>query len=100
MRNKALSLAFTLLLLSSCASRPAVSNDAPSGTWSGDYELSADRRESIQVDLKWESSNLRGVVHAGNRSLPINKASFKPDTGDISMEFDTEGNGGRTVHYM
>src|SRR5262249_4173939 len=43
--------------------------------------------------------NLAGAVHAGPRSLPLTKTSFMPETGAISMEFDAEGNGGRTVHY-
>ena len=90
----------TLLLLSACRSEPAVSREAPSGTWSGDYVIGSDQREPISVDLRWEGTNLRGVVHAGPRSLPITNASFKPETGVISMEFDAEGNRGRTVHYI
>jgi hypothetical protein len=91
-----------LLLLSACASKPAVSTstEPPSGTWSGDYAVETDRREAISVDLRWEGTNLVGVVHGGPRSLPLTKASFKPETGAISMEFDAEGNGGRTVHYI
>jgi len=91
-----------LILLSACTSQPAVStsNELPSGTWSGDYAPEGDRREPIGVDLRWEGSNLTGLVHAGPRSLPLTKASFKPETGAISMEFDAEGNGGRTVHYL
>jgi len=94
-------LAIALLLLSACAPRPAaVSGEPPSGTWSGDYDAGSDRRESISVDLRWNGTNLRGAVQAGPRSLPLTKASYKSDTGDISMEFDAEGNGGRIVHYI
>jgi hypothetical protein len=89
-----------LVVLAACSSKPATSNDAPSGTWSGDYGPDADRRESISVDLRWEATNLRGVVHSGVRSLPLSKASFTPETGTIAMEFDAQGNGGRTVHYV
>jgi hypothetical protein len=62
--------------------------------------MDSERREPIRVDLHWEDDNLNGVVHAGPRSLPLSKASFSADTGSISMEFDAEGNGGRTVHYV
>jgi hypothetical protein len=92
-------LAIALLLLPACAARPAVSGEPPSGTWSGDYDVGSERRESISVDLQWDGTNLRGAVHAGPRSLPLTKASYKPDTGDISMEFDAEGNRGQIVHY-
>ena len=101
MINKPLCVSFTiaLLLLSACTSQPAVSNQFPDGTWSGEYGLGPDRRESISVDLRWEDGNLRGIVHAGSRSLPLTKASFTAETGAISMEFDAEGNRGRIVHY-
>jgi hypothetical protein len=105
MRNKFLSLTVALLLCFGCASQPgpsgdsSASKDAPAGTWSGDYGL-GDRREPIRVELQWENGDLRGTVHAGPRSLPLTKASFKSDTGAIALEFDTEGNGGRMVHYV
>jgi len=31
--------------------------------------------------------------------MDLSKASFKPETGAISLEFDAQGNGGQTVHY-
>ena len=97
-------LAFALLVglfVSACTPKPAVapSNDAPGGTWSGDYGM-GDRRDPIRVDLRWEDGNLRGTLHAGARSMPLSKASFQQDTGAIAFEFDAEGNGGRTVHYV
>jgi hypothetical protein len=51
------------------------------------------------VDLRWDNDKLGGSVHAGPRSLPITKASFQQDTGATTIEFDTEDNRGRTVHY-
>jgi hypothetical protein len=88
-----------LLILAACASKPAVSGAPPSGTWSGDYGPDAERRESIRLDLTWEDGNLRGVVHA-LRDLPVQKLSFNPDSGMITMEFDAQGNNGQTVHYV
>jgi hypothetical protein len=100
MHLKILCFAIVLFTLVSCSSQTGPSNTAPSGKWSGEYELSGDRSEPISVELNWEKENLRGIVHAGARSLPLTKAEFKPDSGAITMEFDTEGNGGRTVHYV
>lgn len=89
------------LFLAACSTKPAASpgGAAPSGSWSGEYGPGSSLRDSIRVDLHWENTDLRGVVHAGNRSLEITKASFQPDSGAIHMEFDAEGNG-RTVHYV
>jgi hypothetical protein len=90
-----------LLFVAGCASKPATSTstDSPSGSWSGEYGPGSSLRDSIRVDLRWENGDLRGVVHAGPRSMPITKASFQRDTGAITMEFDAEGNG-RTTHYV
>src|SRR5438094_537290 len=88
------------LLLAACASKPALSAAPPGGTWSGDYGPDAERREPITVDLRWEDANLRGVVHAGTRSIDLTTVSFKADTGAIAMEFDTQGNYGQKVHYV
>ena len=101
MLGKAL-LYILLLTLAGCASQPsqpAVSEDAPSGTWSGDYDVSG-RRESISVDLRWEDAKLQGIVKSGFRSLPITEVAFDRDTGAIMIKFDAEGPGGRTVHYV
>jgi hypothetical protein len=95
-----LAIAFLLVSCFSCTSQPAVSTEPPTGRWSGDYEVSSGRRESISVELRWDDANLRGEVHSGFRSLPITKASFQRDTGAIALEFDAEGPGGRTVHYV
>ena len=92
----------SFLLFSACsAPQPATtSENAPSGTWSGEYGPGSSLRDSIRVELHWDNGNLQGEVHANNRSMRISKASFQPDTGAITMEFDAEGNGGRTVHYV
>ncbi|HYR83322.1 MAG TPA: hypothetical protein VE422_04510 [Terriglobia bacterium] len=107
MKRNGIFLAIVLLLLAACTAKTATPENSPggtpgnppSGTWFGDYGPDADRREPIKVELRWEGSNLRGTVHAGVRDLEIRKASFKPETGAITLEFDTQGNNGQTVHY-
>jgi len=88
-----------LLLAAGCAPKPTSSNEAPSGTWSGDYGPDPDRRDPVTLDLRWENSVLRGTVHAGPRSLDLQNTSFKPETGAITMEFEAQANG-RAVHYV
>jgi hypothetical protein len=98
MKPKLVYIVLTFALLAACSQKSPSSNAAPSGTWSGDYGPSADNRDPVTLDLRWEDTSLRGTVHAGPRSLEISKASFKPDTGAISIEFDAQANG-RNVHY-
>ena len=94
-----LALALAALFLAACAAKPAASSDDPSGKWSGDYGSSPSRRDPVSLDLKWADGKLDGTVHAGPRSLPITNGSYKPETGAISLDFDTQGNNGQTVHY-
>jgi hypothetical protein len=90
-----------ILLLAACASQqPAVSNNAPSGRWSGDYGPDAVRREQVSVELRWEGSELTGAVKTGVRTFPITKASFSPQTGDITLEFGAAGSEGQPVHFV
>ena len=100
MKRNRVCLGIGLLLLTACASQSALSETPPSGRWSGDYGPDADRREPVTLELRWEDANLRGTVHAGPRSIELSKASFKPETGAITMEFETQGNNGQTVHYI
>jgi hypothetical protein len=90
-----------LLLFSACSSpKPTTSSSTdPTGAWSGDYTSGAGQREDVSLELRMENNDLKGVVRSGPRSLPLTKASFKPDTGAIAFEFDAQNNG-RIVHYM
>jgi hypothetical protein len=99
MKRNTACLAILLLLAACSAAKPAPSKSDPSGKWSGDYGSSPDRRDDVTLDLKLENGDLRGVVRAGPRSLPLTRASFQPETGAIIMEFDTQTNNGQTVHY-
>src|SRR6267143_2945299 len=105
MKRNAVCLAIVLLLLAACTAKTATPENQnanqkpPGGTWSGDYGPDSYRREPIKVELRWEGSNLRGTIQAGVRDLEIKKASFKPETGAITMEFDAQGNNGQTLHY-
>jgi hypothetical protein len=92
-------LTFVLVLAGCGAKSASTAGNPPSGTWSGDYGPDTDRRDPVTLELQWEGSALRGTVHAGPRSLDVRSASFKPETGAISLEFDAANNG-RAVHYM
>jgi hypothetical protein len=90
-----------MLMLAACASQqPPVANDAPSGRWSGDYGPDAVRREQVSVELRWEGSELTGAVKTGVRTFPITKASFSPQTGDITLEFGAAGSEGQPVRFV
>jgi hypothetical protein len=100
MKSTAAFLAILLLLTACTSAKPAPGKTDPTGKWSGDYGSSPSRRDDVTLELKFENSDLTGVVRAGPRSLPLSRASFMPETGAITMEFDTQSNNGQTVHYI
>ncbi len=87
-----------LLLLTSCSPPPSAQQSDVTGKWSGDYGPDADHRDPVTLELRRENDHLFGNISAGPRLIPV-RATFKPDTREIVMEFDAQGNGGRTVHY-
>jgi hypothetical protein len=89
-----------VFLFAGCAEKTAGSTAAPAGAWSGDYGPDTERRDPIKLELRWEEANLRGIIQTGFRELPVRKASFTPETGALTMEFDAQGNNGQTIHYV
>src|SRR5436190_11754589 len=89
-----------VFLLAGCAAKPATSADIPTGKWSGDYGPDANRRDPVSLELSSKDGKLQGTVHAGPRSMPLSNIVYKAETGAITMEFDAQGHGGRTIHYQ
>ena len=108
-----LSVAFSLLALSACATEdapvagagdsataaPAPVADPLSGTWVGDWGPTQDRRNPVTVAISWDGNNLSGTVNPGPEAVTITKGSFAPDTGMIMMEASANASGGKMIHY-
>jgi hypothetical protein len=96
-----------LFVLASCssASAPGAAESAaaaaadPSGTWSGDWGPTAEHRNNVTVELRWDGSNLNGTLNPGPSAIQLGKASFDSDTGAITMEAEAKGHDGNMVHY-
>jgi hypothetical protein len=112
-RNLFFVLAATLILILSCspaaepepapapAAEPASdSADPVAGSWVGDWGPSANDRNPITVELRWEGTNLTGTFNPGEEAVPLTMASFNRDTNAITMEADASGRGGATYHYV
>ena len=105
MRPKCLPIAAVLLFLAACTPGTKASQTsakevaALSGTWSGDWGPTADRRNPVTLELRWDGSRLSGTVNTGPRAIEITKAAYDPKTGAITMELDTRDGQGNAVHY-
>jgi hypothetical protein len=76
------------------------SADTLSGTWVGDWGPSANDRNPVTVELKWDGTALTGTVNPGANAIALQNATFDPKTGAVHMEADAKGRGGGVVHYV
>jgi hypothetical protein len=79
-------------------------SDPLTGTWTGDWGPSANDRNTVNVDLKWDGKALTGVVHSINFPRPditLQKSTFNAATGAVHMEADVPNpRGGSAIHYV
>lgn len=88
------------LTLLACQAGPATARESSSGdpltgTWQGDFGDGYFDRNTISLDLKWDGTNLSGMVRPGDphgrmyrnfTPFEIQKASFDPATHAIKFE--------------
>src|SRR5436189_5771823 len=86
-------------LTAGCASKPAAGPEALTGTWTGHWGPTPERQTEVQVDLKWDGSNLTGTIDPARRSLQVKKGSFDGKTNAVHMEVDAPANEGEPDHY-
>jgi len=75
--------------------------DPISGTWTGDWGPSANDRNQVTVELKFDGKALTGKVNPGANEVMLSKSTFDPKTGVVHMEADAKNpRGGAIVHYV
>jgi hypothetical protein len=75
--------------------------DPITGSWAGDWGPSANDRNQVTVDLKFDGKTLTGTVNPGPNAVTLTKSTFDPATGNVHMEADAKNpRGGAVVHYV
>ena len=78
--------------------------DPLTGTWTGDWGPSAQDRNQVSVDLKWDGRALTGMVKSVRPARPdvaITKASYDAATGVVKMEAEASNpRSGQKVTYV
>jgi hypothetical protein len=97
-------LVSSLLILAACkgsSDKPTAARpDALAGTWSGDWGPSAQERNTVVLELKWDGANLTGTVNPGPDAVALGRVSFNSATNTLTMEADAKRSGGAIVHYV
>jgi len=73
--------------------------DVLTGTWTGDWGPSEDRRNLVTMALDWDGTHVTGALNPGVNALAITRGSFAADTGVLTLEADGNGADGKNVHY-
>lgn len=61
-------------------------SDPLTGTWKGDFGPNPNDRNPVTLELRWDGKTLTGTVNPGPDGIPIEKASFDPDTKTVKFE--------------
>lgn len=82
--------------------KTAAPADPLSGTWTGDWGPSANDRNQVVVDLKWDGKALTGVVKTANRpEVSLSKATYDAATQTVKMEAEAKNTrSGAAIKYM
>jgi len=86
------------------AQRGAAQPDPLTGTWTGDWGPSAQDRNQVSVELKWDGKALTGVVKSLNPArgdVTLSNSSYDAATQTVKMQAEaTSPRGGQPIKYV
>lgn len=68
------------------------------GTWSGDWGATADKRTPITLVLNWDGKNVTGLINPGPDSIPIASVYVDVSTWTVRIEAETKDASGQPAH--
>ena len=77
-----------------------------SGTWSGDWGATKDKRERLLVQMHYNGKQVTGTINPGANGLTLKTVTVVPGTGDnpgvwdIKMEADGKDASGKAVTVL
>jgi hypothetical protein len=76
--------------------------DPITGSWTGDWGPSAQDRNAVTVDLKYDGKAITGVVKTANRpEVALSKGSYDAATKTVKLEAMAKNpRSGADVHYV
>jgi hypothetical protein len=82
MRMKFARIAFVLAFILAAVVFAAAQEGHPlTGTWYGDFSMSAGQRNDLTVVMKWDGSEVSGMVNPGPANVPIKAARMDVKLG-------------------
>jgi len=82
------------LLIAAAVSVAAQEGHPLTGTWYGDFGMTTGQRNDLTVILKWDGSNVSGLVNPGPNVVPIKSARMDVKLGTPAQRGERGGQGG------
>ena len=67
------------------------------GTWRGDWGVNPDERTPVVLVMKWDGTNINGMINPGPESTPFAVATLNPDGWTVHIEAEDSDDAGNPV---
>ena len=70
------------------------------GTWHGDWGPTGADRIQVVIVMKWDGTNINGIINPGRNSVPFTQASLDPSNWTVRFEATTVGSDASPVSII
>ncbi len=67
------------------------------GTWRGDWGTTPTERTTVVLVMKWDGTNINGMINPGPDSAPFTLAELNPDNWTVHIEAEDRDDDGNPV---
>ena len=71
-----------------------------SGTWSGDWGPSADRRTRITLVMTWDGKSIAGTINPGPEAMTLGRVTVDYAKWTVRIEADGKDSSGKPVRVL
>ena len=100
MRVKVLWLCGVLVILSLVMSVVAQEGHPLTGTWYGDFGMTAAKRNDLTVILNWDGKAVSGIINPGPDTQKVKVATLDSSKWTVHFEVDAKNKAGAMDHFV
>jgi len=100
MRVKVLWLCGVLVILSLVMSVVAQEGHPLTGTWYGDFGMTAAKRNDLTVILNWDGKGVSGIINPGPDTQKVKVATLDSSKWTVHFEVDAKNKAGAMDHFV
>ena len=70
------------------------------GTWSGDWGATADKRTRITLVMTWDGKSIAGTINPGPEAMTLGRVTVDYAKWTVRIEADGKGSSGKPVRVL